>query len=400
MKVLFVNPGRELGGAEQSLLLLLDALRRHGVDPMVATFGDGPFSAALLERAVPVAYISVPAAVRATSRYSEPPTRFESLTLAARALPAVWELARIARAHQSVLIHTNGIKAHLLGGLSGRMLFKPVVWHVRDFPPEGANGVALSAAAKTLPRLVFTNSDAVSAALRRRAAPRAPIVTLYNAVDLETFNPKRSGARVRAELRVPNGTPLVGMVAHLTPWKGHADFLRMARAVSLQVPGVRFLVSGGPIYETEGHAGYEESLRNQAAELGIADRVQFLGIRTDIPDILAALDVLVHCPTAPEPFGRAVAEAMAAGKPVVAAREGGVPELVDDERTGLLVPTGDVNAFATAVRRLLEDKGLCQRLGSAARQRAEQMFGVESHARKELEYYAPLTTHPASPTPL
>ena len=392
MKVLFVNPGRELGGAEQSLLLLLDALRRHGVDPMVATFGDGPFSAALLERAVPVAYLSVPAAVRATSRYSDPPSRFETLTLAARALPAVWELARIARAHQSALIHTNGIKAHLLGGLAGRMLLKPVVWHVRDFPPEGANGVALSAAAKTLPKLVFTNSDAVSAALRRRAAPRAPVVTLYNAVDLETFNPRRSGAKVRAELQIENGAPLVGMVAHLTPWKGHADFLRMARAVALQVSGVRFLVSGGPIYETEGHAGYEESLRSQAAELGIADRVKFLGIRTDIPEIMAALDVLVHCPTAPEPFGRAVAEAMAAGKPVVAAREGGVPELVDDERTGLLVPVGDLTAFTAAVRRLLEDNGLRQRLGSAGRQRAEQMFDIKAHAEKVLENYRPLTS--------
>ena len=70
MKVLFINPGRELGGAEQSLLLLLDALRRAGVDPMVATFGDGPFSAALLERQIPVAYVSIPDAVREKSRYS------------------------------------------------------------------------------------------------------------------------------------------------------------------------------------------------------------------------------------------------------------------------------------------------------------------------------------------
>src|SRR5215472_11606930 len=235
MKVLFVNPGRELGGAEQSLLLLLDALRRHEppVDPMVATFGDGPFSAALLERAIPVTYVSVPDAVRETSRYSEPFGQLWTMTLAARAMPAVWELAKIARAAQSALIHTNGMKAHILGGLAGRMLWKPVVWHMRDFPPDGMNGVGLRAAAKALPRLVFTNSEAVAAAVRARAAPRAPVVTLYNAVDLEGFNPGRSGAAVRAELNLERGAPLVGMVAHLTPWKGHGDFLRIARAVAL-----------------------------------------------------------------------------------------------------------------------------------------------------------------------
>ena len=391
MKVLFVNPGRELGGAEQSLLLLLDALRRHDVAPMVATFGDGPFSAALLERRIPVAYLSLPDAVRESSRYSHPAGKLETLSLAARSVPAVWELVHIARSHKSDLIHTNGMKAHILGGLAGRMLWKPVVWHVRDFPPEGISGVGLRAAARTLPRLVFTNSEAVAAAVRARAAPKAPVVTVYNPVDLERFNPKRSGAAIRAELKIAEDEPLVGMVAHLTPWKGHEVFLRIVRSLALQRPGIRGLVCGGPIYETDGHAGYEASLRLLAGELGIADRVKFLGIRDDIPAIMAALDVLVHCPTAPEPFGRAVAEAMAAGRPVVAAREGGVPELVEHEHTGLLVPTGDVAAFAAAVSRLLEDQGLRQRLGSAARQRAEAMFGVEQHADRVLQEYGHLT---------
>src|SRR5215510_3772100 len=387
MKVLFVNPGRELGGAERSLLLLLDALRQRDVQPVVAGFGDGPFAGALLERGIPVSYVDIPQPVREASRYSQPQTRFDTALMAARSLPAVLQLVNIARHHQVDVIHSNGIKAHVLGGMAGRLCGRPVVWHVRDFPPEGMTGLGLKVAAHALPRLIFANSDAVAGAVRLRATPRVPVVTLYNPVDLERFNPKHSGAAVRAELNVPNGTPLVGIVAHLTPWKGHADFLRVARVVALQVPGARFLVSGGPIYETEGHSGYEESLRVLAGELGIADRVKFLGIRDDIPEIMAALDVLVHCPTAPEPFGRAVAEAMGAGKPVVAAREGGVPELVDDERTGLLVPTGDVTAFAAGVRRLLEDPSLRQRYGSAGRQRAEAMFGVAPHAERVLQYY-------------
>ena len=112
---------------------------------------------------------------------------------------------------------------------------------------------------------------------------------------------------LRAELGLAPDEPLVGMVAHLTPWKGHEEFLRLALAVKDTVSGVRFLVSGGAIYETEGHDGYGERLMRRAVDLGLGGRVHFLGNRDDIPEILAALDVLVHVPSAPEPFGRVVA---------------------------------------------------------------------------------------------
>jgi glycosyltransferase involved in cell wall biosynthesis len=144
-------------------------------------------------------------------------------------------------------------------------------------------------------------------------------------------------------------------------------------------------VAGGSIYETHGHAGYPEMLRRKTAAFGLSDRVTFLGIRDDIPDLLAGLDVLVHTPTAPEPFGRALAEAMAVGRPVIAARCGGIPEVVEDGVTGLLVPSADVRAFTAAVVRLLEDPALCRRLGNAGRHRALARFGIAAHAASVLE---------------
>jgi glycosyltransferase involved in cell wall biosynthesis len=181
------------------------------------------------------------------------------------------------------------------------------------------------------------------------------------------------------------------MVGHLTPWKGHEVFLEIARAVADRIPRSRFVVVGGSIYETHGHAGYPEILRQKTAALGLSDRVTFLGIRDDIPELLAGLDVLVHSPTAPEPFGRVLAEAMAVGRPVVAARCGGIPEVVEDGvtgfMTGFLVPSADVGAFTAAVVRLLEDPVQCRRLGGAGRRRAEARFGIEAHAAGVLEAY-------------
>ena len=161
----------------------------------------------------------------------------------------------------------------------------------------------------------------------------------------------------------------------------------MALTLKDAVSGVRFLVSGGPIYETEGHEGYAERLRRRVVDLGLGGRVHLLGNRDDVPEILAGVDVLVHVPSAPEPFGRVVAEAMAVGKPVVAANAGGLPEIVEDEVTGLLVPPGDPSACAAAVTRLLADPALRARFGAAGRRQAEQRFDPAVHAERVMAAY-------------
>jgi glycosyltransferase involved in cell wall biosynthesis len=386
MRVLFVNPGRDLGGAEQSLLLLLRELLRRDVEPTVALFGEGPFAASLARLGVRTAYLLLTDAVRRSTRYRAGVRLADLARLGAQAVPGVAQLVALAARLRVDLVHTNGLKAHVLGGLAGRIALRPVIWHVRDFPPEGAQGRVLRVASKTLPRIMLTNSAAVAAAWRPDGDPRH-VRALGNPVDLVRFHPEVGGQRIRAELGIAADSAVIGMVAHLTRWKGHEDFLRMALQVSDRVPGARFLVSGGPIYETEGHEGYDESLKRRAVDLGLGGRVHFLGNRDDIPEILAALDVLVHYPAAPEPFGRAVAEAMAVGRPVVAARAGGLPEIVEHEVTGLLVPPGDVGPVAAAVIRLVGDPALRARYGAAGRLRAELLFDPGQHAEKVLQAY-------------
>jgi glycosyltransferase involved in cell wall biosynthesis len=290
------------------------------------------------------------------------------------------------------VIHTNGMKAHLLGGLAGHLARVPGIWHLRDFPPAGRTGRLFAGAARRLPRLVLAVSEAVARAVRPSDGRAPRVVTLYDPLDARRFHPGLSSARLREELGIgPAAIPLVGLVAHLTPWKGHELFLDIARAVIDTGSPARFLVVGGPIYETNGHAGYAEGLYRRARALGLSDRVAFLGARGDIPEILAALDVLVHCPTAPEPLGRVLAEAMAVGRPIVAARCGGIPEVVDDGVTGLLVKPVDVAGFASAVIRLLSDPAFRERLGSAGRRHAEARFGVAAHVAAVLDAYRTVT---------
>jgi glycosyltransferase involved in cell wall biosynthesis len=391
LRVLFVNPGRGLGGAELSLLLLIEGLRAQGVDVRLALFADGPFRAVLESRRIPTIKMGVLRPVRRVTRYgSAGGGLLGAAALGLLSLPTVLELAALVRRLDVDIVHTNGLKAHLLGGVAGGLVRRPVVWHLRDFLPEGVTGQLLKMAARRLPALIITNSAAVAATVTRDGT-RPRTVPIHNPVDLERFRPGLDRAGLREELGVNTETPLIGQIAHLTPWKGHELFLRIARAIAHELPAAHFVIVGGAIYETTGHEGYRVTLERQARELRLADRVVFLGERQDVPEILAALDMLVHCPTSPEPFGRALAEAMAVGTPVVAADSGGVAEIVEEGVTGRLVPAGDVDAFATAVVELLRDPAQRHRMGEAGRHRAERLFAVGVHVAAVLAAYRSIT---------
>ena len=389
-RVLFVNPGRALGGAEHSLLLLLQGLRapRARIEPSVAVFGPGPFPARLSTLGVPTVDVALPQWTRAAGRYRLPGGPVGAAALIAASLPTALRLAAVARQTSADVIHTNGMKAHLLGGLAGRLTRVPVIWHLRDFVPAGWAGRTFREAARRLPGMIVAPSEAVAASVRGPDCPRPRVIA--DPVDLERFHPAVSRDRIRTELAIAGEEPLIGMIAHLTPWKGHEVFLDIARALAERAPRARFVVAGGSIYDTHGHAGYPETLHRKTAALGLSERVTFLGARDDVADLIAGIDVLVHPPTAPEPFGRVLAEAQAVGRPVVAARCGGISEVVEDGVTGFLVPSGDAGAFTAAVARLLEDPARGRQLGGAGRRRAEARFGVEAHTASVLEAYGAL----------
>jgi glycosyltransferase involved in cell wall biosynthesis len=386
MRVLFVSPSGALGGAEHSLLLLAAGLRKRGVEVTVVQFADGVLDARLRALGVSTAQMRPVWLIRRTSRY-ERLALWSALAAAVAAVPTVLRIARLVRRTRADVIHTNGTKAHIIGGLAGRLAGVPVVWHLHDFPPSGRSGRIFTVAARWLPAAILAASEAVAARLVAGAGTAKTVHVVYNPIDLDVFHPALGRQRLRRALGIADDVPVVGLVAHLTPWKGHDVFLAVASGLADSARRPRFVIAGGPIYESDGHAGYANLLHERAVELGLSDRVTFLGARDDIPDVMAGIDVLMHTPTAPEPFGRVLAEAMAVGRPVVAARCGGIPEVVEDRVTGLLVPPGDVAGFQSAVTRLLDDPQLRSELGNAGRQHAVARFGCDAHVDKIVGVY-------------
>ncbi|MBM4130816.1 glycosyltransferase family 4 protein [bacterium] len=200
------------------------------------------------------------------------------------------------------------------------------------------------------------------------------VVTIHNGVDPERFRPDPAArARVRAELGYTDDDVVVGIVGRVTRAKGHPEFLEMAGRLAPLHPRARFLVVGEA---TRGEEQEGQALLDGIPAAGLGDVVRVTGFRGDIPQLLAAMDVFAF-PSHNEAFGLALVEAMAAGLPTVSSDCDGVPDIVVEGVTGLMVPAKDGAALAAATARLLGDGGLRAALGRAGRARVLERFTAE-----------------------
>ena len=239
----------------------------------------------------------------------------------------------------------------------------------------------------TTPRisaLVGVSDYARARTARALGFPLERTATIYNGVDLELFSPAPSGSGQA----FPPRTPLsVLAVAHFIPEKGIEHLLRALAALPPATARL-LLVGDGP---------EEPRLRRLTDELGLVDRVQFGGLRDDVAALLRGADVFVHPATWQEAFGWTIAEAMASGCAVIASSVGGIPELIEHDRSGLLVPPADPPALAEAIQRLAGDSGLRVTLGRNARRRAEERFGLRQSAAQHVGWFERVVRHETKP---
>ncbi len=226
---------------------------------------------------------------------------------------------------------------------------------------------------------VVVNSRAASLSLSPACnGGRGRVDIVPNCIDPEQLRPTAAADQVRTQLGIPADAPLIGILANLRPEKDLPMFLCAAQRVRSVVPDSRFLIIG------DGPERYKlEALANH---LGLSGAAFFLGDRSDVPDLLAALDVFVLC-SYTESFPNAILEAMAMGRPVVATNVGGTPELVEEGKTGYLVPVGDAEAMADRIFELLRDPSLRRGMGQAGSDRVKREFTAERVKQKLEDLY-------------
>lgn len=366
VRILYLDHARIMGGAEKSLLYLMQALDRRRFTPMLAC--PGPL-------AIQAQGIGVKVLPLDLGRLKASPVA--PLVL----VKGVWAIVRLIKREGINILHANVWRSAIYGALAARLAGVPLVWHVRDIHRERLTvGMVGSQADR-----IVAISRAVANALPSGLSSKVAVV--YNGIDLTEFRPGLGdGKGLRQELGLPPTSLLVGNVGWFSPWKGLPLFLQAASQVSQGCSEARFLVVGG-VADASYHHYWQEVQEFAGRTLG--DRVLFAGPRPDMPRIMAALDILVHT-ARDEPLGRTIIEAMAAARPVVAAMGGGVAESVIHEETGLLVPQSDPQALAGAILRLLQDKALRVRLGGGGRWRAERLFDFRHNAQQIEEIYRSL----------
>lgn len=385
MRIVYLNPSGQLGGAECNLLELLAGLRAAEPDwPLhLVVSADGPLVARAT--ALGVAVTVVPFSPR-LARLGDSPRGARGVAgragLARRLAGAAIDIASYRRALRGVLhglrpdiVHTNGSKMHVLGTWTAPRGV-PVVWHVHDYLGTRPVMRRLMRARARRCAAAIANSASVADDLRAVCGERLPIHVVHNAVDLERYaaaGPVADLDALAAMRPAAPGTIRVGLVATLAWWKGHETFLRALALLPADVT-VRGYVIGGPIYVTDDSQRTLDALRAIAAELGLADRVGFTGFVDDPATAMRALDVVVHASTQPEPFGLVIAEAMACARAVIVSRAGGAAEITEDGTDCLGHPPGDARALAHGIRRLALDAPLRAALGASARLTAERLF--------------------------
>ena len=368
MKILFLDQSGKPGGAE---LCLIDIAKPYRDSCLVGLFEDGPFRHLLQQQQIPVQVLATqPLQVRKESSLAK------GLSSLGQLAPLIARVASLSRSYD--LIYANTQKALVVGALASRFSRRPLVYHLHDI-------LSAEHFSRTNRRLAVTLANTASLVIANSKASQAAFIAaggrlnitnvvyngfelgLYQSHDSNTPNPASNPDQVRHQLGL-NGQFLVGHFSRLSPWKGQHILLQ---ALAYCPEDVTAILVGEALF---GEQDYVQQLHEQVASLGLEQRVQFLGFRSDIVPLMTACDLVTHTSTFPEPFGRVIVEAMLCGRPVVAAAAGGAVELVEPDINGWLVPPGNPKQLAEVITTCRNQPEHAATLAKKAQLQASQRF--------------------------
>ena len=369
-RVCFPFVGDSVGGSHISALLLIRGLERTRYEPVIVLHQEGPLAEHLrgLDRPFELLPLSVYAGAAPNA-----------IAIAAGMLRNVPRLAGFMRRHGIGIVHGNDFRMNLTWSAGAKLTGRPFVWHQRAMPYSSSSRWR---AISLLADHVIHISEAVARAMP--APGRTPTSIIPNPVALpqETLSREAAKAAIARELGFDPSARVIGLVGRLVRLKRADIFIVASARLARRLSGdsLAFVLLG------QDEEGLVSELHDLALSEGIEKQVYFAGFRTPIERWIRGMDVLMAT-SEWEGFGRTLVEAMAVGTPVVASRVAGHIEIIDHERTGLLVAPGDPDAFATAAHRILTEPALAVTLEEAGRACALERYAVERHVQRITPIY-------------
>ncbi|MDK3156456.1 glycosyltransferase [Kamptonema cortianum] len=347
------------GGQEQRVFAEMLEMRRRGHRLMVVTVANCPLARKCGEAGMPVVAMV-----------------FKNQFFLGNLL----RLATLFHREKADVINPHSSKDGWLAVLAGRLAGVPCIIRSRhievDYPKKAISQYAF----RKLPHHVITTSERIrSRMIAELDVPADRIETVATGIDFEKFS-SGDRSKLRGQIALDEGTPLVGMISVLRSWKGHRYFLEAARELLDAGANLHFIIAGdGP---------QKKDITEQIARLKLEGCIHLLGHRDDIPDVLAALDVLALPSTGGEGIPQIILQAHGMGIPVVATRAGGIPEVVQEGMTGRLVDPADAGQLARAIRETLDNREASQTMARRAAQFVRTHHSIKVMGNKIEEIYA------------
>lgn len=355
--------GHLSGGGQVSLFHLVKNLDKSQFHPHVILPEEGFLADRLRERRIAVSILELPKLVNAEIHKN---------------LKAFYELSRLIKRNNIHLIHTDGPRNTFYAGLAAKTKKLPLVWHIRASDRDKYDRLLVHLSS----RLIL-----VANSLRSRfhwMNRRNKLVTIYNGIDLSEFQSDQAPSRFRKEYGIHEQSLLIGVAGRLEFLKGQRYLIEACGMLKGKSPDVHLAMAGEIVDST-----YLKECEEMAQKYGIHDRVIFPGHIRPISQFLKEIDIFV-LPSLFEAFPRSLIEAMGAGKPVVVTDVGGCAEAVEINISGFVVPPKDAKILSEKIHLLNLDNELREKMGKAARIRAEKMFTIAHNVRQTEEVYREL----------
>jgi glycosyltransferase involved in cell wall biosynthesis len=358
MKILMLNEIKDWGGGEVLTLDLAAALIKAGVDLTLGCNRKSVLAERAQEMDVPVITF---------------PMRNELDIF------AVIYISNLIHKKKFDIIHTHTMRDHVLGSLAAKQGGKTGSVRTQHIHfPENPSFMA-QLAYKKWTDVIVCNSDFIKKDLEKAGIDNSLLRVVHNGIDFDRIGDGEDSENIRDEFEIPEGCPVIGCAGSLFKTKGQEHLIKAFPAILKKYPDARILIAGD--------GSERKNLEKLSESIEGGQKIIFAGKRKDMANIMKSIDIMVVPSVWEEPFGLVNVEAMYAGVPVIASNVGGIPEIIEDSKTGLLVPPGDEAAIANAVIKLLEDNDLKNRIIKNARERAENYFSSERMAKDMIKVY-------------
>jgi len=382
-RIIYIDHSPKFSGAEKVLLNLLGLMKKSGtgITPVLVC----PEGSDIVEYFRKEGVETDPSGMEWFTRKAGP---LRMLVYALSLVRFSASLAGKIRKHDAAIVQPNTFISAIYSVIPAALTRRPVVWYMYDILDVDLFNKLFVRFAAFGARKIICASGAVRKRLLEFGVDESKCVVIHNSILEQGSSDKPDSKSVRPSLDVPEDAPLVGIIGQITSWKGQAVFVEAAPAVLREFPSARFVIVGDTMSPHDRE--YKESIERLIEKEGLGGKVMLAGFRKDIPSVMGSLDIVVHASVRPDALPTVILEAMFMGKPVVATSVGGVPEIIEDGLSGLIVPPADPGALSKAVLRLLADRALRERMGAQGRKTLLEKFRPEDYLKKVLGVYGQL----------